>query len=159
MTLIFQQEICHESFYCTVWLQIRRLMGGTLMYERETDEATRKVVSCYHVNVCSSPHHSHHTPCISSLQYDQNLTPTINVILRNLYYKMFASSHKSYISYMSAILYCCTHLPSVGGVKIVPVVAVNINISIKNELSQWVQGQILHVVNWWQTGNCCLKFL
>ncbi|GFG32249.1 hypothetical protein Cfor_01294, partial [Coptotermes formosanus] len=50
------------------FLVIRRLMGGTLMYERETDEATRKAVSCYCVNAYSNPHHSQHTPCVSPME-------------------------------------------------------------------------------------------
>lgn len=120
----------HESLYSTVWLQIRRLMGGTLMYERETDEATRKVVSCYHVNVRSSPHHSQHTPCVLSLQYAQNLTLTINMILRNLY-NMQASIRS--IIYKYILPFCHFVLLRAPArwcrSEIMPVVAGNINFS------------------------------
>jgi hypothetical protein len=109
---MWQQEIWHESFYSTVWLQIRCLMGGTLMYERETDEATRKVVSCCHVNVCSSPHHNQHTPCVMSSQYAQNLTLMINMILRNLY-NMLASIRSIIYKYILTVChFILLHAPA-----------------------------------------------
>jgi len=73
LALVSQQIFEMNPLTFLWWLQIRRLMGGTLMYERETDEATRQAVSCYCVNAYSNPHHSQHTPCVCSAWYSQNI--------------------------------------------------------------------------------------
>jgi hypothetical protein len=78
------------------------------MYDRETDEATRQVVSCCCVNACSNPHHDQHTSCVSALQYAQNLNLIMPRLIRLVVKSVYEvyQSHQSSVSLMSAILYC-----------------------------------------------------